>query len=429
MPPNRARFDVWPAPTPNLSPWVVATVLSTLREHERGAFYSSALLAQAMDRNPRIRSALNTRVLGVAGLPFEVQASTRGRNGQRARLAQRRIESLWSAIAPEGVFEQLLRWELLLGVAFAEVVWETTARGWLPRLYAVHPYHVRWDAFLARWQITTKSGLKTIEPGDPGWLVLARGEQDPWMGGAIRCLGIEDAIRHYGIRDWARRGEIHGVPILKGMVPQKADEDAKDDFASDLADAGSEGVLLLPQGATPEASWDAEILEPHDTKGELFSELIQLVDTDVAIAILGQNLTQETKGGSLAAAKVHDRVRQDYLEADARLLARAAREICARWVYYNLGADPDEEAVDGPSGDPWEAALAAAPTPTWDPTPPEDAEGRARANNLDADYLTKLRALEVDLAPLLKARGLTRVETQAPAVTQASTDDTSKSTP
>jgi phage gp29-like protein len=403
--PNAKRLELWNVPAPEVTSWTVSRVRRALKAHESGEFQESSLLAEAMERSPRIRAALDTRVLATMGLPYTTAAS-KSTNKRKAEAVAKAFDPLWPKIATRAVLQSAMRWELRMGFALCELVWTTSARGWTPKLHVVHPYNVRWDTMLNALRVRTVQGEIVVDGRDPRWVLFARSEEAPWLNGAVRALGIRDAITNATLPSWARRAEVHGVPIVKLKVPARASEQDKNRLADDVDDMGEGGILTLAQGDTPEASFDAELLEPKDTKGEIFDSLLKRVDGDIAISLLGQNLTTEVSGGSLAAAKVHDRVRGDYLEADAVLLGDVGQQqIAARWVYYN---DPRTE--DGDAGldalDGWERAEALAPKPYYDPTPPEDSEAKARTANLDADYLAKLVQLGVDIEPLLKERGL-----------------------
>lgn len=418
------RYIYQPVPTSDLAPVSVARVRRAIAAHESGDFTDSALLAEQMDRAPRIRAALDTRVLGVMGLPFALKPSD-ATNKRKAEALAKAWSQSWRSIAPRTVLQQVLRWELRMGFCLCELTWRTTSRAWIPRLSVVHPHFIRWDRNLRLFRVRTQTEVVDVDLSDPRWVLFARSEDAPWNNGVVRALGERDAIQRDVILSWARRAEIHGTPVIKLKVPAKASEEDKDRLASDVEDMGSNGVVTLAQGATPEASFDADLLEPHDTKGELFESLLKRVDADVSIALLGQNLTTEVSGGSLAAAKVHDRVRVDYLEADAVMLGDVTQaQVMARIVFYN-DARTSEDGEDLAQLDAWERAHQLAPRPTFDPSPPEDKEATAKAQNLDADYLAKLDKLRVDIAPLLAERGLERLpEPQARPEAQGQNNNT-----
>ena len=343
---------------PTLSSWSVTGVRNALDAHEQGDFSSSAMLAEHMERNPRVYAAINTRVKGSTGLPFSVEADPSAPAAKGKRLAAE-LQARWYAHFPEQVLADLLRWAVLLGVAFAEVVWTTTRGVWAPTLRVVHPYWVYFDDERATYMVQTRKGVVPITPGD-GWLVFGYASERSWMRGVVRCIGIENHIRGLAVRDWARWSEVHGLPIRKAVVPQQASDAEKDRYFDEVAALGSETTVITPRGADEGNRFDLELVEAKDTGWEGFSRLIDLSASDVAIATLGQNLTSEVGSGSLAAARVHDRVRQDYLEDDTQTLATALREqVLVPEARFNHGDD----------------RLAA--WPCWDASMPEDRTATA----------------------------------------------------
>ncbi len=121
------------------------------------------------------------------------------------------------------------------------------------------------------------------------------------------------------------------------------------------------------------------------------AEAIAWADRAMTIAILGQNLTTDVQGGSYAAARVHEAVRADLLEADVETLATGLRNgVLALWAEWNAG-DP-----------------ALAPWPRWDPRPPEDLAARAETlQRLAQAVATFAQAgANVDLDALLEEYGL-----------------------
>lgn len=368
-------------PVPTLSSWSVTGVRQALDAHEQGDFSSSAMLAEHMERNPRVYAAINTRVKGATGLPFSVEPDASAPAAKGKRLAAELL-SVWYARFPEQVLADLLRWAVLLGVAFAEVVWKTANGVWIPTLRVVHPYWVRFDDHRAQYMVHTSTGEVPITPGD-GWMVFGYASERPWMRGVVRCLGIENHIRGLAVRDWARWSEVHGLPIRKAVVPQQASDAEKDRYFDEVAALGSETTVITPRGADEGNRFDLELVEAKDTGWEGFSRLIDLSASDVAIATLGQNLTSEVGGGSLAAAKVHDRVRQDYLEDDTQSLATALHEqVLVPEARFNYGDD----------------RLAA--WPCWDASMPEDRTATAATWKTAGEAAT---AWNTALAPQGKA--------------------------
>lgn len=386
---RRERLRLW---TPEqLSRWNVASIRGALTEHERGNFSRSALLADNLGRNPRIFAALQTRTHAFSGLEFDVEPSKTG-DQRRAKSVAATLKDEWYSIAPEDVLAELLRSAVTVGVGVAEIVWTTTGGRWMPTLHPVPGSLLWWDDNARAWCVSTGDGLEHVTSGDGRWLTVAHSSVRPWMLGVVRCLGLEDKIRTEAVKDWARWSERHGTPLLLAKTPARASDDDKEAFYDSLSNVGGGGTtLLVPQGENPESSFGVELVEAKADGWQGFDRLLGVVADDAAIAILGQNLTQETKGGSLAAAKVHDRVRNDLLRADAEVLETALRrDVLGPWAFFNFGS------------------VELAPWPDWDADIPEDVGTIAQSWGAAADAVAKWRDLgvEVDLEEVAERVGL-----------------------
>lgn len=386
---RRERLRLW---TPEqLSRWTVAGIRGALAEHERGNLSRSALLADNLGRNPRIFAALQTRAHAFAGLDFDVEASEDG-DQRRAKSVADELKREWYSIAPEDVLAELLRSAVTVGVGVAEIVWSTKGARWMPTLHPVPSSLLWWDETARAWCVQTGAGLEYVTSGDGRWLTVAHSSVRPWMLGVVRCLGLEDKIRTEAVKDWARWSERHGSAMLLAKVPSRASDDDKAAFFDSLSNVGAGGTtILVPQGETAQASFDVGLAEAKADGWQGFDRLLGLVADDAAIALLGQNLTQETKGGSLAAAKVHDKVRNDLLSADAEVLETALRrDVLAPWARFNFGS------------------IDLAPWPDWDAEIPEDVATTTKTWSAAADAVQKWRALgvEVDVAEIAERVGM-----------------------
>ena len=95
--------------------------------------------------------------------------------------------------------------------------------------------------------------------------------------------------------------EKFGSPYLWGKYPRGAAQEDIDDLAQKLEAAVQDAVFVTPDDAS------VQILEAaaKASSSALYKDLKSTSDIDIAIAILGQNLTTDVQGGSRAAAEVH----------------------------------------------------------------------------------------------------------------------------
>ena len=353
--------------------WGTTSIQQALDNHDLGQFLLSAQLSESVQRDDRVATALNTRCKGLLGLPREITPSPRG-DRRKAKTAAKDLETLWAETDLTESLIQILRWQVMMGFAVAEIVWSGDAEAWTFSLKVWHPQFLWFNWATRQYMLNTSDGPVVVTPGDGKWLMLTpEGEYRAWIQGAVRSIAIPWLGRQYAFRDWMRFNEIYGLPIRKATVPAQTSEEDKIGFFQDIRDAGSAMVVSCPTG-TDGQKYDIELVEATATGWETFRNATEDADKRITLALLGQNLTTEVSGGSYAAAKVHGQVRQDYLEADERgLVAGFRRQVLRAWAAFNYG-DPD-----------------LAPVLRFDVEPPDDGK-------LKADTLVSLSTALLNLA-------------------------------
>ena len=344
---------------------------SALLSHESGNFTSSAQMATAMGRDDRITAVTETRITGLLSLPFQVIPATVTRAKVRSRVIAESVEAMWPLIAPPAEVSAALNWFILLGVAPVQVSWQVIEGVWGPSMKAWDPQFLRWENGV--YKITTQDGEQDVTP-ENGWMLLIQGDRG-FMRGAIRSIAVWWISRQWVARDWNRYNERHGLPLLKALVPARAGEDEKADFFSNMSNIGSTTTAMLPQNVDGgEGSFDLELLEAKDQAWKSFEGLEDRANKNIAVRILGQNLTTEVSGGSLAAANIHENIRLDRLQADETLLSSAIREhMLVPYTFFNFGE-----------------AANFAPMPHWDTAPPTDLIAKGDAMKSLGDGVSAL---------------------------------------
>lgn len=314
----------------------VSAVTNALFEFEAGRLAGAARICDAFGNDDRIKGVLDTRVDALFGLQREVLS-----NGNAG--AAKKLDADFEAMFPAAELKTFLRWGLLLRVSFGR--WEPVSRSPTETQYRFRCWDPRWVS----WDWETRSfstqvdGGKTVQitPGQNGWVVYAPdGLQRGWMQGLVRSLALLYLVRRWAIRDWARRSEVLGQTIKKAIVPAGGhDEEDKKDFLRAIRNLGRETVVRLARDESGKG-FDLELLEANPGGEQSFASLIDKCDESIAIDVLGQNLTTKAgSGGSYAAANVHDRVRQDRLEGDARSLGPCLRDQAVKvWAEANYGS-------------------------------------------------------------------------------------------
>ena len=378
------------------SVWMLRQILA---EHEYGTFTNSAPLWEELLSDDRISAVIDTRVGGVlsAELTF-VAANGKRKATNLARMMggsdATRDDGMWTRIVDPENAAELLRWRIGIGVAFGTVEWKVIDGAAIPRLVPWHPKYLRFDWGKRRFFAITMEGDIELPDTDDNprsdgkWFMW--GTYRSWMQGAVRSLGMKFIDRNWTERDWARYCEKYGLNIIEGKVPSQGNAEEKAAFEAQLRNLGSEPTVVCPQGSDGSPSYGLEIHEASSQGWQAFKSRKEALDTDIAVKLLGQNLTTEVQSGSLASTKVHDNIRGDVKRRDARIFDRIREQVLCWWAHNNFG----------------DAGLAPYPTPILEAA--TDPTQEATALNVLGEACQKLQlaSSRADIDAILEAHGV-----------------------
>ena len=348
----------------------VDEVRSAIFQLEIGTGFHPSLLWRTLLADDRISACMNTLVFGLLALPWDITPDEDNDSDEAKEVAEV-AKKQWLKMAPKGELAATLRSGMGLGVGFTEKIWD---EDWNPRIknwdnqytwwnIGTHTYFLNTDPTGAEQQMQKDGATIEIpENGDDHWAIYHpyRGSQG-WWDALLRPLSMLWLVRSWALRDWARFSEVFGQPILAAMVPEWADVDQRENFITQLVNIGNSGVAELPVRGTGEANFDLKLVQALASEGGTTGQnkLLDYLDGCIAIRILGQNLTTNIsqKGGSHAAAKVHDAVKQDIISYWGGTIEEWANEcVLTPWTVYRYGdktlapklklqVDPPEDLV------------------------------------------------------------------------------------
>lgn len=311
-----------------------------------GVYLNAALLTQALFSDDRIGACLDTRCNGLFGRPMEFKyvGQDDGTDDEPAEVVSLKehirdtIETHWETILPGAAARENFRWGTVLNMGVGELVWR-----WIPCEEEVDPDGLQiatlkvWNSQFVYWRWDTRSfwinhtgGTTELVPGDGHWvLYMPFGHNHGWLYGLINSLCWLYLDRIHNQRNWARMGEKFSLGVIKGEVPADADLADKVRFQQAISNMSGETSIQLPYTKTGQ-KFGLEMLQTDSATGwETYLNRKRSIDTDIAVRLLGQNLTTEVSsgaggggsGGSRAASKTHDDIRQDILKADEEIWA------------------------------------------------------------------------------------------------------------
>jgi phage gp29-like protein len=342
-----------------------------LRQAEFGDPYLYLELAEEIEeKDLHYLAVLSTRKNAVAQLDIVVRAASNSADDQRA-----------AAMVREMICEGQMQLDSVLfdvldavgkGFSATEIMWDTSGREWFPaQLKWRDP---RWFAFdwisgeemlvrtLKGEAVPVAGEAQARQPthfgGEGIYPLMGRGigiqpmtaplapykfithiakakAGLPIRGGLARAAGWSYLFKNYVLKDWVTFTEVFGQPLRVGKYHPGASEQDKQALLNAVSRIGTDAAAIMPE------SMIIEFTEAHQNgSSELYQSFCQYLDAQVSKAVLGQTLTTEmpSSGGSRAAAQVHEGVRRDLLNADARRLAATlGRDLVRPIVELNMG--------------------------------------------------------------------------------------------
>src|SRR5579885_453830 len=335
-------------------------LLGILRNAEIGDPFLYLEMAEEMEeKDLHYHSVLQTRKMAVSQLDLSVQAA--GEDDEaRADADFIRAVVLEGDLDLASIIYDVMD-ALGKGFSVAEIIWDTEGRYWIPqRIVWRDP---RW--FMFDWvsgeqvlvrtlrtegpmipptrMIHTASGEIGIQPATaplhPFKFIthIAKAKAGiPIRGGLARAAGWSYLFKNYVLKDWVTFAELYGQPLRVGKYGPGATDNDKNLLLRAVANMGTDASAVVPD------SMVIELLENKQTtaSSKLYEDFCEYIDKQISKAVLGQTLTTELPrgGGSRAAAQVHDAVRRDLSQDDARKLAATLnRDLVRPLIDLNRG--------------------------------------------------------------------------------------------
>ena len=184
-----------------------------------------------------------------------------------------------------------------------------------------------------RLRFKTKDDSIEGELVDDKKFILARRKatfENPYGEALLsRCFWAV-TFKRGGVKFWVKFMEKYGSPWAIGKYKTGTKTEVIDDVVEALDDILQDGVGAFPEDA------EISLLETSGKGGETFKVLCDYMNTEIAVAILGGNLSTEVNGGSFAAAESHGAIREEIAKADVLLVSEVFDRIFELINFYNF---------------------------------------------------------------------------------------------
>lgn len=325
-------------PSRGLTPSKLAMVLESAEQGDILAQHD--LFLDMEEKDAHIYAEMSKRKRAILTVPWSIEPPRNASAAEKTQAAQ--LDELVRDIP--NIEDVLLDMMDGIGHGFAnlEIEWTRIGRDWLPKAIEHRPQS--W--FRLDRETRTDLRLRDMSTdGAPlqafGWISHIHRAKSGYIArsGLHRILAWPYLYKNYSVRDLAEFLEIYGLPLRLGKYPTGSSDKEKSTLLSAVVGIGHNAAGIIPQGM------EIEIMEAAKGSHEPFQAMMSWAESSQSKAILGGTLTSQADGKSStnALGNVHNEVRHDILESDARQLAATLNNTLIHYlVALNQGgvADP-----------------------------------------------------------------------------------------
>lgn len=322
----------------------------------RGGIY--ALFQEMEDRDAHLFSALQTRKNSLAGCGWKVvAASDAGRDTEIAH----RVERILRGIPDfESAIFQMLD-AIGKGWSVCEVIWHADVRRGVVEVAGLRPRAQHAFAMATDGRLHLLDEDAPVRMDAAARLIPRPGEFQVWPPRTrqmperkfVRFVFQPSPGAPYGtplcaraywyywykkqnLKTWSLYNEKYGSPTAVARYSPTTTSEELTKLAEVVQGLQHDSGVVIPQDVA------LELLEARQSGAAgTYRELADWCNDEMSKLVLGQTLTtsEGRRSGSMALGQVHDRVRAEYLAADARALGAALSSQLVRWIVdFNFGA-------------------------------------------------------------------------------------------
>lgn len=300
--------------------WTTGQVMSAFDKANQGYTRDVINLARSTRlKDSRLSTVCGTRTLVVGSREWVIVPPPGLERDREAIDIAQRVTRAVHAIREFHKLRRTLASGIIYGHAVAEWDWQSRQVGSeriaVPSWTWLHANRFCWvDESIACEELDPKSKPVHLSQYPDKFIVHSPigGDADyPGRRGVIKTRILPSLVCRYGVRWWQSLLERWGQPqLLVSAKDANVSREQMERMLTDLRRMSSEWRA----GVTG----NVEVKEiPVTVDGNIHKAFVDWVYTEHSIAVLGQNLTTEVKGGgSYAAARALDNVRADYLMSD-----------------------------------------------------------------------------------------------------------------
>jgi len=326
---------------------------SILEQAEQGNLIAQAELFMDMEeKDGHIQAEMHKRKMAVSGLDWQLQPPHDASEAEKKASAELEFRIRNQLDIEDILFDALDA--IGHGYSCLELEWKQDKTDWFPevkhrspRWFTVNPHHPD------KIRLRTTEHLYGDELQKMGWIVHIHKSRSGHLvrTGIHRALAWPYLYKNYSVRDLAELLEIYGLPIKVGKYSTNATDKEKKTLMRAIIGIGHNAGGIIPDSMQIDF-----INAASSASGDPFKLMVDWCEATQSKVILGNALsTMDSKGGSQALGTVHNEVRLDIRNNDARQLASSltrdlvypvamlnslfAEERCPKWKFDTQETD------------------------------------------------------------------------------------------
>lgn len=290
-----------------------------------------AILMRIATASPRLSGHIMTRKTAITSYKWTISGETAESEKVEERLRpviSRILE--YAAQAP------------MFGAALFELAWDLTGSGIAPALVkSYEPTELEKNGTTVDVITTGMNSAATRQTVEPSPQFIVDVDTSYWLGGVLRSVMFHEILRNETVQEWATYNrKLKG--IIQGILTSSATETDQQTAASTLQNIVQHNYAITSDAVKFQLS---EVV--NAAHGRSFAEFKDMLENDIAIAILGQANTAQLPegGGSRAALQVLNMIRADIHYSDMNRVLNLMNNQLLKYD-YQLNVNPN--AVSAP---------------------------------------------------------------------------------
>lgn len=382
---RREAFPIYP-----FTGWDAKAIMQMLDAHDIGNFQLSEQFYHALKKDGLIGSALQMLTETACDFPHSLQCPKHAPDELHQFTDE--LARNWQAVLPDEILAEIVERVAVFGMQVCRIQWTWRSGQREMRLIPWTHSNLMWRQDLWCYQgLSQDRGIEYISNDGREWVVFSLGGTRPWLKGMIRRLAFAYWQIITGDDLWANFNDKFAQPIKNRIIPRVMRESIEAQRLYSKEDAMRGGDMVVsPQDVDHGRGYDLKYVQVDAQGYQTMQDLLARFDERAAIIILGHNLLQSVKGGSLAAMREAMKLLRRRAFSYLQKVQTGCEDISKTWARANFGSDPAD----------WPELNGATPADcSWslvfDKTDPDEKmQAGVRAAQFGQAFGTFVKALE-----------------------------------